>query len=114
MRLALSKTQKTGFLASYVASYLDSSRTNITSAKVNKIKKILRKLYSSDMLTGVTSFGCALHRLIHKSFITTAHRGGGGGGHSRDFYFLVAGPWHDPVLTAPLPGWGVVTNDWWA
>ena len=28
------------------------------------------------MLTGVTSFGRALHRLIHKSFVTTAHRAG--------------------------------------
>ena len=54
------------------------------------------------MLTGVTSFGCALHRLIHKSFVTTAHRAG----ERRER--------HDPVLTAPLPGWGVVTNDWWA
>ena len=62
------------------------------------------------MLTGVTSFGCALHRLIHKSFVTTAHRAGDGG----DFDFLVAGPWHDPVLTARLPGCDVITNDWWA
>ena len=64
------------------------------------------------MLAGVTSFGCALHRLVHKSFVTTAHRAGNGG----DFDFLVAGPWHDPVLhvTAHLPGWGVVTNDWCA
>ena len=61
------------------------------------------------MLTGVTSFDCALHRLIHKSFVTTAHRAGDGG----NFEFLVKGPWHDPVLTAHLPGWGVVTNDWW-
>ena len=53
------------------------------------------------MLTGVTSFGCVLHRLVHKSFVTTAHRAGDGG----DFDFLVAGPWHDPVLTAHLPGW---------
>ena len=30
------------------------------------------------MLTGVASFGCALHRLIHKSFVTTANRGGWG------------------------------------
>ena len=68
------------------------------------------------MLAGVTSFGCALHRLIHKSCLTTAHRagngGGGGGGGVGDFDFLVAGPWHDPVLTAHLPGWCVVTNDW--
>ena len=58
------------------------------------------------MLTGVTSFGCALHRLIHKSFVTTAHRAGDG----KDFDFLAAGPWHDPVLTAHLPGLGVVTK----
>ena len=57
------------------------------------------------MLKGVTSFGCALHRLIHKSFVTTAHRDMGNGG---DFDFLIAGPWYDPVLTAHLPGWGVV------
>ena len=62
------------------------------------------------MLTGVTSFGCALHRLILKSFVATAHRVGDGG----DFDFLVAGPWHDPVQTAHLPGCGVITNDWWA
>ena len=28
------------------------------------------------MLTGITLFDCALHRLIHKSFVTTAHRAG--------------------------------------
>ena len=28
------------------------------------------------MLMGVTSFGCALHRPIHTSFVTTAHRAG--------------------------------------
>ena len=38
-------------------------------------KKIVRKL-SSDMLTGVASFGCSLHRLIHKSFVSIAHRAG--------------------------------------
>ena len=59
------------------------------------------------MLTGVTSFGCALHRLMHKSFVATAQRAGDGG----DFDFLVAGPWHDLVLTAHLPGWSDVTND---
>ena len=58
---------------------------------------------SSDILTGVTLFDCALHRLIHKSFVTTAT--------GMDFDFL-AGSWYDPVLTAHLPGWGVVTNDW--
>ena len=63
---------------------------------------------SSDILTGVTLFDCALHRLIHKSFVTTATEPGNGG----DFDFLAAGPWYDPVLTAHLPGWGVVTNDW--
>ena len=62
------------------------------------------------MLMGVTSFDCALHRLIHKSFATTANRAG----ERRDFDFLVAGPWHDPVLTAHSPGSVVVTNDWWA
>ena len=62
------------------------------------------------MLAGVTSFGCALHRLIHKSFVTTVHRAGNGG----DFDILDASPWHDHVLTAHLPGWGVVTNDWCA
>ena len=36
------------------------------------------------------------------------------GGNGGDFDFLVAGPWHDPVLTAHLPGWGFVTNGWWA
>ena len=56
------------------------------------------------MLTGVTLFGCALHRLIHKSFVTTAHRAGNG----EDFYFLVAGTWYGPVLTVYLPGF---TND---
>ena len=60
------------------------------------------------MLTGVQSFGRALHRQLHKSFVTTSHKPGDG----RDFDF--AGSWHDPVLTAHLPGWGVVTNDWWA
>ena len=29
-----------------------------------------------DILTGITVFNCALHRLIHKSFVTTAHRAG--------------------------------------
>ena len=62
------------------------------------------------MLTGVTSFDCALHLQIHKSFVTTAYIAGEGG----DFDFLVAGPWHDPVLTAHLPSWGVVTNIWCA
>ena len=57
------------------------------------------------MLTGVTSFGCALHRLIHKSFVTTTHRAGNG----RDFNFLVAGPWHDHMLTALCPS--VICND---
>ena len=47
------------------------------------------------MLTGVTLFSCALHRLIHKSLVATVHRAGDGG----DFDFLVAGHWHDPVLT---------------
>ena len=42
---------------------------------------ILKKWWggcSSDILvlTGVTLFDCALHRLIHKSFVTTAHRAG--------------------------------------
>ena len=36
-------------------------------------------------------------------------RGNGG-----DFDFQVAGPWHDPVLTAHLAGWGMVTNGWCA
>ena len=53
------------------------------------------------MLTGVTSFDCALHRLIHKSFVTTAHRAG----ERRGFDLLVTGPWHGPVLTVHLPGW---------
>ena len=38
---------------------------------------ILKKIWggcSADILTGVTSFDCALNRLIHKSFVTTAHR----------------------------------------
>ena len=50
------------------------------------------------MLTGVTSFGCALHRLTNKSFVTTPTERGNGG----NFDFLVAGPWHDPVLTGSL------------
>ena len=62
------------------------------------------------MLMGVISFGCALHRLVHKSFVTSAHREGD----RRYFDFLVAGPWHDPVQTVFLSGWGIVTNDWWA
>ena len=42
LRLALSETQKTGFLASW----LDSSRTNISSATDNNIKtNIMRKLF---------------------------------------------------------------------
>ena len=56
-------------------------------------------MYSSDMITEVTLFGCALHRLIHKSFITTANRAGNCG----DFDFLVAGLWYGPILTAHLP-----------
>ena len=38
---------------------------------------LLKKIwggFSSDILTGVTLFDCALHRLIHKSFVSTAHR----------------------------------------
>ena len=35
-------------------------------------------------------------------------------GNSRDFDFLAAGPWYDPVLTAHLPSWVVVTNGWCA
>ena len=31
---------------------------------------------SSDILTGITVFNCALHRLMHKSFVTTFHRAG--------------------------------------
>ena len=50
------------------------------------------------MLMGVILFGCALHRLIHKSFVTTAHRAR----ELRDFDFLVAGPWYGPVLTDHL------------
>ena len=41
-----------------------------------------------------------LHRLIHKSVVTMAHRAGDRG----DFAFLATGPWYDPVLTAHLPG----------
>ena len=37
-----------------------------------------------------------------------------GGGNGRDFNFLVAGPWHDPVLTAHSHGCGVITNACWA
>ena len=54
------------------------------------------------MLTGVTSFGCTINCLRHKSFVTTAHRAIERE-NGRDFDFLVAGPWHDPVLTAHLP-----------
>ena len=36
----------------------------------------LARGFSSDILTGITVFNCALHRLIHKSFVTTAHRAG--------------------------------------
>ena len=64
------------------------------------------------MLTGVTLFDCAMHRLIHNSFenIYSQQRGGSGG----DFDFLAAGPWYDPVLTTHLPSWGMVTNEWCA
>ena len=74
LRLALSETQETGFLASC----LDSSRTNISSATNNNIKtNIMRRLFfRSDILTGITLFDCALHRLIHKSFVTMANRAG--------------------------------------
>ena len=62
------------------------------------------------MLMGVTSFGCALHRQMHSShsYLQPTERGNGG-----DFDFLVEDPWHDPVLTAHLPDWGFITNDWW-
>ena len=66
------------------------------------------------MLTGFASFGgCALlttsnTQVIH-NYSTTAHRLEGG-----ELDFLDAGPWHDPVLAAHLPGWGVVSNDWLA
>ena len=35
-------------------------------------------------------------------------------GNGGDFDFLAAVPWYDTVLTAHLPDWGVVTNDWCA
>ena len=35
-------------------------------------------------------------------------------GNGGNFDFLAAGPWYDPVLTAHLPGWGVVTIGWCA
>ena len=90
---------------------LDSSRTNITSATDNNIyKKNSEGAVHQICKREVTLFGCSLHRLIHKSFVTTAHRAGD----AIDFDFMVAGPWYDPVLTAHLPGWGVVTNDRWA
>ena len=64
----------------------------------------MRKIYIR-YVNGSHIIHCALHRII---FVTTSHGAGDGG----DFDFLVAGPWHDPVLTAHLPGWGVVTYDW--
>ena len=65
----------------------------------------LARGFSSDILTGITVFNCALHRLIHKSFVTTSHRAGG-------FDCLATGPWYDHVLTAYLPGLCMATNDW--
>ena len=45
LKLALSETQKTGFLALWPGCLLDSSRTHITSATDNNIKKIMRRLF---------------------------------------------------------------------
>ena len=63
LRLAVSETQKTGFLASW----LDSSRTNISSATDNNIKtNIMRMLFFRNQesgILGITLYDCALHRL---------------------------------------------------
>ena len=57
---------------------------------------------------GITLFDCALHRLVHKSFVLRPTEPGNGGG----FAFLATGLWYDLVLTAHLPGLCVAINDW--
>ena len=55
-----------------------NSRTNITSAADNNIKnKYNEEAVHQMYLTGITLFDGVLHRLIYKSFVTTAHRAGG-------------------------------------
>ena len=80
LRLALLETQKTGFSRCGPISFcclLGSSRTNITSSTYNNIKKNNEEAVLQICNRGVvTLFGCALHHLIHKSFVTTAHRAG--------------------------------------
>ena len=44
--------------------------TNISSATDNNIKNKFNEEPASDILTGITLFDCALHRLIHKSLGT--------------------------------------------
>ena len=59
----------------------------------------MRRLFTR-YIYGSYIFDYALHRLIHKPFVTTAHRAG----ERRDFDFLATGPCYDTVLTAHLPG----------
>ena len=68
---------------------------------------IMRRLFIG-YVNGITVFDYALHRLIHKSFVTTANKAG----ERRGFDFLATGLWYDHVLTAHLPGLCVATNDW--
>ena len=61
------------------------------------------------MLTGVIHIIWLCSSLSNTQVIRNySQQSGGNGG---DFGLLVAGPWYDPVLTAHLPDWGVVTND---
>ena len=112
MKLTLSETQKTSFLASglvYFCCLIDSSRTNITSATDNTKE--------ADTLTGIGGGAGHIIWLLRStssytqviSKLQPTESGNGG-----DFVVLVAGHWYDTVLTAHLPGWGVVTNDWCA
>ena len=101
MRLAFWAPRKQVFSRRGQCCLLDSSRTNVTSPTDNNIKNKYNDEAVIRYINGLTLFDCALHRLIHKSFVTMAHRAGYGG----NFDFLATGPWYDPVLTAHLPGW---------
>ena len=79
---------------------LDSSRAHITSATDNNFKKIMRRLFIRYIN------GSHIIWLRSASSNTQVIRNYGPGG---DFDFLAAGPWYDPVLTAQMSGWGVVT-----
>ena len=68
--------QGSHMVASYISVASSTALGQILQAQQIMIFKKKWGSYSSDMLTGVTSFGCALHRLIHKSFVSTAHRAG--------------------------------------